>query len=159
MGTIMNFSNIRGKIFSLVFLSVFLLASKANLTQITVSSIQDLLRQRIEAGGNPLKILIDQELIYSDIVLPVFYGKRVYRPAWIDMEAGFHNAVALLKIIRQVDREGLRPNDYHLEKIETLLSALQGLQRRQMPLNPNQRVDIDLLLTDAFLIAKGGLQR
>ena len=148
----MSFSNISGKISCLIFLSVFLIASKANSTQITVSSIQDLLRHRIEAGGVPVKISIDQELIYSSIVLPVFYEKRVYRPAWTDTQANFHKAVSLLKIIREVDREGLRPKDYHLEKIEAILSALQGLQKRQKPLNPDQLVDIDLLLTDAFLI-------
>jgi len=148
----MSFSNSRGKFFCLVFLSVFLLASKANLTQITAPSIQDLLRNRIEAGGVGAKIQIDQELIYSSIVLPVFYEKRVYWPAWTDMDADFHNAVSLLKIIRKIDREGLRPMDYHLEKIETILSEVQGLQKRQAPRNPNKLVDIDLSLTDAFLI-------
>ena len=148
----MDFSYIRSKISCLVFLSVILIASKANSTQITVSSIQDLLRHRIEGGGVPVKISIDQELIYSSIVLPGFYEKRVYRPAWIDPEADFYKAVSLLNIIRQVDREGLRPKDYHLEKIETILSELQGLHQRQKPLNPDQLVDMDLLLTDSFLI-------
>ncbi len=100
----MSFSNINGRIFSLILLSVFLLASKANSAQITVSSIQDLLRQRIEAGGVPLKISIDQELVYSSIVLPVLYEKRVYRPAWIDMDAGFHNDSCVAE-----DHSGSRP--------------------------------------------------
>ena len=104
-----DFLNIRGRISCLAFISVILLASKADLTQITAPSIQDLLRHRIEAGGVPVKISIDQERIYSSIVLPVFYEKRVYRPAWTETEADLHNAVALLKIIREVDREGLRP--------------------------------------------------
>ena len=115
-------------------------------------SMRDLLRFRIEAGGTPLKISIDQEPIYAVVVLPVFYERRVYQPAWTASQGALPQTAALLNVIRHADQEGLRPGDYHLEKIEAILSDLQ--QTPGFWNKPNLRllVDLDLLLTDAFLI-------
>jgi len=115
-------------------------------------SMRELLRFRLEAGGVPLKISVGKEPIYAAIVLPIFYERRVYQPAWTDSQGPLSQTDSLLKAIRQADREGLRPGDYHLEKIEAILSELHKTPRFWKKPSPRQLVDLDLLLTDAFLI-------
>lgn len=115
-------------------------------------SMCDLLRFRIELGGIPLKISVGKEPIYAAIVLPIFYERRVYQPAWTDSQGPLPQTETLLNAIRHADREGLRPGDYHLEKIEAILSELHQTPKLWEQPHPRQLVDLDLLLTDAFLI-------
>ena len=115
-------------------------------------SMRELLRFRIEAGGVPLKISVGKEPIYAAIVLPIFYECRVYQPAWTDSQGPLPKAETLLNAIRRADHDGLRPGDYHLKKIEAILSELRQLPESRRKPNLHQIVDLDLLLTDAFLI-------
>jgi hypothetical protein len=85
-------------------------------------------------------------------VLPIFYERRVYQPAWTNSQGPLPQTETLLKAIRNAEREGLRSGDYHLEKIEAVLLELQQTSKFQNQPNPRQLVDLDLLLTDAFLI-------
>lgn len=114
--------------------------------------MRDLLRFRIEAGGVPLKISVGNEPIHAAVVLPVFYERRVYQPAWTDGKGVLPQADTLINAIRQADREGLRPTDYHLSKIETVLKEIDRTPGFWKNPNSHQLVDLDLLLTDAFLI-------
>ncbi|UCD77025.1 MAG: L,D-transpeptidase family protein [Desulfobacterales bacterium] len=116
------------------------------------SALQDALRNRIESGGIPLKISVGDEMIYSSIVLPMFYERRIFQAAWSNEGGPSPQVDSLLKAIRNADLEGLRSSDYHLEKIETVLAEIRRHQEKQEPLDPRPLVDLDLLLTDAFLI-------
>ena len=115
-------------------------------------SMVDRLRFRIETGGVPLKITVDEERLHAVGVLPIFYERRVYQPAWTDSQGPLPQTEKLLKAIREADREGLRPGDYHLEKIEAVLSELQKTPKFRKGPDLWQLADLDLLLTDAFLI-------
>jgi murein L,D-transpeptidase YcbB/YkuD len=116
------------------------------------ASMRELLRFRIETGGVPLKITVAKEPIYAAEVLPTFYERRVYQPAWTDIQGPLRQTQALLDVIRDADREGLKPADYHLDKIEAILSELHHKPGLWKQPDPEQLVDLDLLLTDAFLI-------
>ena len=59
---------------------------------------------------------------------------------------------SLVKAIRGADREGLDPLDYHLAAIERTLRALDATGARKNPEETALWVDLDLLLSDAFLI-------
>jgi len=120
--------------------------------QSTELPMRDLLRIRIEAGGIPLKISVGKDLVHAAAILPIFYERRVYQPAWTYSQGIYPQAQILLEAIRSADREGLRPADYHLEKIETILSEMTQTPAAGKTLSPRQLVDLDLLLTDAFLI-------
>ncbi|UCE51491.1 MAG: peptidoglycan-binding protein, partial [Desulfobacterales bacterium] len=115
-------------------------------------SMRDLLRFRIEVGGVPLKISVGKEPIYAAIVLPIFYERRVYQPAWTDSQGPLPQTETLLNAIRHADREGLRPGDYHLGKIDAILSELHQTPELWEQPSPRQLIDLDFLLTDAFLI-------
>ena len=76
-------------------------------------------------------------------------------PAWIesDIPVQFNanalgkNGFILLDYIRQIDRHGLHPNDYHLSLIEKYIGKIVPF----MPMDPEDMMKLDVLLTDAFL--------
>ena len=84
------------------------------------------------------------EAVYSLRVLPAFYESRVYAPAWSRDGAPIAAARELADRIRSADIEGLDPAAYHLEAISRLLG-------RRAP-TAAELAELDLLLTDAFLI-------
>lgn len=46
----------------------------------------------------------------------------------------------------------LRQDDYHLSSIETIVREIRQHQFQRKSLNPRRLVDLDLLLSDAFLV-------
>jgi len=120
--------------------------------QVSSDEIQEHLRNRVEAAGIPPKITVGEELIYSSAVLPIFYERRAYWPAWSSEKGPLPQAYVLISAIKKADQEGLTPQDYHCVKIETLINEVRENLLNKRPLNLNRLVDIDILLTDAFLI-------
>lgn len=104
------------------------------------------IRNRIESAGTPPKIEINNEIIYASIALPLFYEKRGYQPAWIYKKKLSENAKRLIGEIKLASNEGLIPDDYHLIKISEMSDKLKNEKNIEL------LVDLDLLLTDAFLI-------
>ncbi|MBT8369906.1 MAG: hypothetical protein KJO34_03020, partial [Deltaproteobacteria bacterium] len=107
-----------GKISRCVFPIIFVIIVNAIATQAVASPIQELLRNRIESGGIPLKLSVGEEPVYASVVLPAFYERRIYRPAWINDKGLLPHATSLLNALQTADAEGLRPNDYHWHTIE-----------------------------------------
>ncbi len=114
--------------------------------------VGEVLRNRIEAAGTPPNLKVGDEFIHASIMLPIFYERRIYEPAWSNNKGLLSVADELVKAIQQADREGLRSIDYHLSKIEALINDVRNNQNKHIKLNPRVLVDLDLLLTDAFLI-------
>lgn len=117
-----------------------------------VEPLDEFLRDRIEAAGVPPQIAVGNELILASAVLPLFYERRAYAPAWCHNGGLQPQADALIEAIRGADQEGLNPSDYHLGKIESLLESVYQQQAEKKPLDSHQLVDLDLLLTDAFFV-------
>jgi murein L,D-transpeptidase YcbB/YkuD len=142
----------RVKLLGLVWVIVLGLPVVLLNAQLPAVSIQDLLRNRIESAGVPLKLSVGEESIYAANTLPVFYERRAYRPAWINEKGLLPQVTSLLNGIQAADAEGLRPKDYHRNKIEQLLSEIRQTRKILKLPNPRLLVDLDLLLTDACLI-------
>ncbi len=117
----------------------------------------------IEEAGEQLKRTLAQpqregvsfcrkEALCGQAVLSRFYQERDFRPAWSGPEGRFELAEALVASIKKSSLEGLRPDAYHLGTIETLLPAVGRERAAGRPLEPEVVADLDLLLTDAFLI-------
>jgi L,D-transpeptidase YcbB len=87
-----------------------------------------------QAGGRPV---VGGEVLASAVVLPEFYERRGFRPAWTDAAL----ADELLRAIRDSAGDGLDPADYHLAAIEHVRAATPG--------SSEGRAQLDLLLTDA----------
>lgn len=120
--------------------------------QVLTDQVDERIRSRIEAAGVPPRITIGEERIYASVALPTFYERRAYRPAWSGEEGPMPYVDELVRAIRAADRQGLNPRDYHLTKIEAVRAEVQENRTQKRPLNPGRLVDLDLLLTDAFLI-------
>lgn len=65
-----------------------------------------------------------------------FYSRRDFRPAWTSPE----RIRELMSMIRSADLEGLRPDDYHLARLEAL----------GQPGSSDRLAERDILLTDAL---------
>jgi len=86
--------------------------------------------------GAPLQIA--GETIASTVVLPEFYERRGFRPAW----SGGPERADLLAVLRASTGDGLDPRDYHAAAIEKLVRA---------PAGPETDADLDLLATDGVI--------
>ncbi|KPK71688.1 hypothetical protein AMJ87_06955 [candidate division WOR_3 bacterium SM23_60] len=135
-----------------VFL-VLLIASSLSARPIP-DQIQEFLRTRIESADIQPIIVVGDERIYASIVLPQFYERRGYWPAWCDDKGISSQVDALIDAINDARLEGLEPRDYHLTLLERTRAELQAdLQKKfSSPLDQERFADFDLLITDAFLI-------
>ena len=120
--------------------------------QLSSDKLQEHLRNRVEAAGIPPKIIVGEDLIYSSAMLPIFYELRAYWPAWCNEKGPLPQAHVLIAAIKKADQEGLTPQDYHCVKIETLINNVKQNHLNKKPPSLDRLVDIDILLTDAFLI-------
>jgi L,D-transpeptidase YcbB len=81
-----------------------------------------------------------------------FYEGREFRPAWSDDCGPSPDVEDFLEVIRSAYREGLNPEDYHLDKIEAVLSYLYASQIELGPYDVAKLADLDLILTEAFFL-------
>lgn len=108
--------------------------------------VSDRLRTRIEERHLHQSMEVMDADLMAKNALPRFYQACGFQPAWSangKINPAFQQ---LLVAITKADREGLRPNDYHLPR-------LQALGERY----PKEKTtallsDLDLLATDAYLI-------
>ena len=110
------------------------------------------LRVKIESGRGISQFTCRQEILCGSSVIPVFYERRGFTPAWSGRDGRFPLADSLIAAIRESDREGLHSYDYHLAGIEPLLADSRRKRAKGEPYDPEIGADLDLLLTDAFLL-------
>lgn len=110
-------------------------------------AIREAIRQRLEAASLPEALTVCNVCLRSTALLPGYYQQRLYEAAWMDETGRPRPPVReLVSTILAMADEGLVPGHYHLAQIQALLKALAG--------RPSAAVaaDLDLLLTDAFLL-------
>jgi murein L,D-transpeptidase YcbB/YkuD len=114
--------------------------------------VAERIRTRIEAAGVVAELRAAGEPVYASAVLPSFYERRLYRPAWTDAGGPTRLADDVVSALRRANLEGLRSEDYHLAGIEAVLAAARADAKRGPALAPDRWAELDLLLTDAFLV-------
>lgn len=114
---------------------------------VTAAGPSEPLVQRIEAleGGQPVQVL--GEPVLAREALRRFYENHGFQLAW--SSPGHRRELA--EAIRQIANDGLNPVDYHGELLADLVL------RARDDLSGEMRADIDLLFTDAFLLAASHL--
>ena len=100
-----------------------------------------------KAAGSYYKI--DNEYLLAGNILRLFYVNRNYSPAWFNQNSLGKNGYLLLDYIRQVDQQGLQPEDYHLYLIEAYIGKLLNFFK---PMNTADMMKLDILLTDAYMV-------
>ena len=133
------------------FLLYLFLFSTPVLSQTAAVEVGEFLRNRIEAAGSPLLLCVEDDTIHASVMLPIFYEQRVFEPAW-SSSRGLQAARELIDSIRRAGLEGLEPQDYHLQTIQSVLLRIEKEHQTETPYNPRRLVDLELLCTDAFLI-------
>jgi len=98
----------------------------------------DILQLRVSQMREGVPLQVRGETIASTVVLPDFYERRGFQPAW----TGARERQDLLTTLRTCESDGLDPADYHVADIEALLRAPDG---------PENDADIDLLATDGVV--------
>jgi L,D-transpeptidase YcbB len=103
----------------------------------------EIIRDKIEQLRLLKTLKIGEASVASTIVLPDFYERREFRPAWNKRSS----VDDLFRAIRDSAADGLDPQDYHLTTLERLHHALD---ENHTPM-PATRADFDILLTDAVV--------
>jgi len=116
------------------------------------NKVRDILRTRISPSLGSQKIACRMELLCGSQVLPRFYSNRNFLPAWIANDEPGRLAANLVRAIQDAPQEGLRPEDYHIRSIEELIAEIRYRMVMQKPVEAEKLADLDLLLSDAFLL-------
>lgn len=114
--------------------------------------VSDELNRRLSPPELQGQSFCSREAPCGQAVLARFYEKRDFQPAWMDGEGRFPQAKDLLDSIHACSLEGLKPDVYHLATIEAVLAGVQEARVAGTPVEPEGLSDLDLLLTDTFLI-------
>lgn len=123
-----------------------------NSSQAELAGIAERLRNRIEAGEALEEIVACGDLVYCSSAVPEFYERRGFRPAWVDESGPQPLTDSLLKAIAGAHDEGLNPAHYHLAVIRDLLQELRPSREHHDCDLVGMLVDLELLLSDAFLV-------
>jgi murein L,D-transpeptidase YcbB/YkuD len=116
------------------------------------ADLAHLLQQRIALHSEKAAFYCQQERLCGLQVIPVFYARRQYRPAWVEADRAAEILGSLVAAIRDARGDGLRIDDYHLRTLESWLAEFEMARIYGINLHPESLVDLDLLATDAFLL-------
>ncbi len=143
----------------LVFCSLLLfsLAGCGEKATVLDPAVQEL-RSRLTAARAHAKISVREDTLFSPECVRTFYENRQFRPAWSVEKSLLPDADSLIAAINASDREGLEPRDYHLDAINSALTDLKRSYTGREPITPLLRTDLDLSLTDAYLLYASHLE-
>src|SRR5207253_7196980 len=89
---------------------------------------------------------------FADSAVIGFYVRRSFRPAWSNEHGPNRLADELVEAIGRADLDGLDPETYHIEQIRKALVGVRGDAATGRSTDPDRLADLDLLLSDAFLL-------
>ncbi|MFH0994375.1 MAG: L,D-transpeptidase family protein [Pseudomonadota bacterium] len=90
--------------------------------------------------------------IYYPSEISSFYGKCDFKPLWT-LDTGLTpQAQQLVRSIEEAELDGLISEDYHLSQIKTLIVDIKESLLQRQSFDPQKQAELDLLLTDAFLL-------
>src|SRR5512145_1882196 len=108
-------------------------------------ALSEAIRDRIDHLRYETQHDIRGSRIVADELVARFYESRQFQPVWQDTS----RRDALVTAVAELVDDGLDPSVYHLDSLQSY-----RLDRRMgTPLTPQDRADLDLVATDAFLLA------
>jgi len=117
-----------------------------------LSPLQEALRTQVDvlqrSGSSVLTDASDP--LYTAATLVRYYQTHTFSPVWITERGPRMHVHSLRAALRQAHRDGLTPDDYHVDALQELLTAV-----RNAPDPATRRdllVDLELRATDAFLL-------
>lgn len=106
------------------------------------------LRNRVEAYRASGTFRAGGETLHARTALPAFYLARDFQPGWITADGRWlPRADSALAVLGEAERHGLDGEDYHLDALQSLSARV-----RQGQATPLERLDAEVLLSDAMLV-------
>jgi murein L,D-transpeptidase YcbB/YkuD len=90
--------------------------------------------------------------VYFRDILSTFYEKRNYNPLWSQDNGLTPQADQLIRTVENAELDGLTSEDYHLDQLKSLNADCQKALTQKQAVDPGKQADLDVLLTDAFLL-------
>jgi murein L,D-transpeptidase YcbB/YkuD len=91
-------------------------------------------------------LVLANDSLFATKYLLEFYKQQQFRVTWTNQGKLTIQGDSLLRLIKNAGNDGLIGNDYHLQKIDSLLKRQNGIKKFDV----NKLCEADLLLTDAF---------
>ena len=120
------------------------------------SEIRAVIHNTLERSPRPEELWLGCELIHTSQDLIGFYNDRDYQPVWVVAQGVTPLGKELVKRLQKTDEHGLNPEDYHLSCITGLLEfteKFEDWERVTFPADPDLLAQLDILLTDGFLVS------
>ncbi len=133
---------------------LFGMVPKAQAADSMVDRVQAIIRARLDRDAATLSLSCQGEMICGIQMLPLAYRDRKHLPLWIDVSFRLEKAEALADAIDRAGEDGLLPVDYHQDAIHKLLAEIceQSSMAGPTSVSPELWADLDLILTDAYLL-------
>lgn len=117
-----------------------------------IPAVQKQIEQRIKAEAGKKTFVCYTELICGVTLVPAFYSGRGFIPAWVDPDGSMPLADQLMSAIEDAGRDGLDPEVYHLSVLRKMTALTRSTDRDGFFETAALFADLDILLTDAFLL-------
>ncbi|BBO89988.1 L,D-transpeptidase family protein [Desulfosarcina ovata] len=127
-------------------------AAETNDAPTPIPEIQAAILSRLENHGDGDTVGCQGEILCGTQLLPTAYDKRDDLPLWVDDGCSVERATHLFDLIGKATEDGLNPADYHHHAIQHLLAAICERRTTGIAVPPAWWADLDLILTDAFLL-------
>jgi len=134
------------------FLVAAFLFAPSYATAFSVPQVQASIDNRLDGQSADSSLVIQGVSISGMQMIPLAYRSRAYMPFWIDDQLYLDAASALIEAIGRAGDDGLLPADYHLIAVSRLLAELAQARTAGHGVSPDRLADLDLILTDAFLL-------
>jgi L,D-transpeptidase YcbB len=122
-----------------------------------IEQVSDRIKERISVVDHQKGFTCQGEPICGIQLIPDFYMERQFMPVWLDSSGLRPTGHALIHAIEQVGLDGLQPADYHLGAIHAMLTEMETQASLPLDQQADQWAQMDLLLTDAFLLLSSHL--
>lgn len=119
-----------------------------------IDELAELIRARIEGPSvrRDASFTVGGERLHAATELPRFYRGRGFVPAWVDELGPRPLADSALWAVEGAILEGLESSHYHLARIRDVYADVRRARLANGTLDPARLAELDLLLTDAFLL-------
>jgi murein L,D-transpeptidase YcbB/YkuD len=110
------------------------------------------IKSRLTIEDHNQQFVCQGETICGLKLIPLFYQEREFEPAWVNGRELRPRAKVLIQAVQTAYRDGLEPQDYHAIAIAETLAMLINASDLTIQTQAEYWADLDLLLTDAFLL-------
>ncbi|HKK33886.1 MAG TPA: L,D-transpeptidase family protein [Desulfomicrobiaceae bacterium] len=101
-------------------------------------TVRELIRVKVDGNAFDCR----GEMVCGAALLPELYARTGFEPLWTPQRGR-----ELLRVLDQADRDGLEARDYHFDALDRMLGRVERQEA-----DAEVRADLDILLTDGFLL-------